>query len=113
VSPSSQPETATPTSFQWLTRGDGRCARARFGGRFEGREVIWDAALKALGRASGQRQFIHIGAPGPQGRRLSLGLAVDRIDAATVRKAAIMMRNYRRLRPGRHEWSGPLPSSKQ
>jgi hypothetical protein len=33
-----------------------------------------------------------------------VGLAVPLIDAATVLRSMIMIRNYKRLRPGRHEF---------
>lgn len=92
-----------------MERVDERRARVRFEGRFEGREVCWEATLTALGRKTGVRQFIDVGAPGPKGRMLRIGLAVERVDAATVRKAVIMMRNFKRLRTGRHEWSAPVP----
>jgi hypothetical protein len=37
-----------------------------------------------------------------------VGLHVERIDPPTVRKAMIMIRRYKRLRRGRHEYGPPI-----
>ena len=94
--------------------------RVRFRGPFLGTEVEWDATivtLEQLWRESGGgqnrplRPFIHIGPEGEHGRLLTVGLAVPRIDRAVVEKTRIMIRNYKRLAPGRHEWGEPwLPA---
>ncbi|MGA7799619.1 MAG: hypothetical protein WCC36_02315 [Gammaproteobacteria bacterium] len=93
-------------------------ARIRFSGVFQGREVLWDMRLYTLRRYAqehpGQepgtlRAFIDI-APDEDGQyRLEVGLDVPVIDEPTVRKAVLMIRNYRRLRLGRHEWGEPVP----
>jgi hypothetical protein len=77
--------------------------RLRFQGSFEARLVTWDATLQALDTA-GACNFIEVGEDGPGGTRLTIGLRVASIDEATVRKAVIMIRQYKRLRRGRHEW---------
>ncbi|HSH29841.1 MAG TPA: hypothetical protein VK971_08035 [Thiohalobacter sp.] len=78
-------------------------ARFEFIGRFDQCAVIWEACLRALG--SGQRdQFIEIGPAAGERRRLTVGLALDRIDPPAILKTVIMIRNYKRLREGRHEW---------
>lgn len=85
--------------------------RLRFIGRFEGQEVVWDAelvALAALERAPAQ--FLDIGVPGPRGVPIRIGLVVPAIDRSTLLKAIIMVRNYKRLHRGRHEFGphGPV-----
>lgn len=77
--------------------------RLRFQGPFEDRLVTWDAMLRALGTA-GACNFIEVGEDGPGGIDLSIGLRVASIDEPTVHKAVIMIRQYKRLRRGRHEW---------
>lgn len=78
-------------------------ARFEFIGRFEQTAVIWEARLQALGR--GQReQFIEIGPAAGERRQLTVGLALDRIDPPAILKTVIMIRNYKRLREGRHAW---------
>ena len=89
----------------------GTTMRVCFKGRFEGREVTWIATLRAL-RGAGEahdpprsgRNFIEVGQDTCDGIPLNIGLDVERIDAATVRNAIIMIRQYKRLRLGRHEW---------
>jgi hypothetical protein len=87
----------------------GERLRLRFRGPFEGRTVTWDATLVALRRpghpAGGN--FIEIGADGPAGVAITVGLQVERIDPPTVRKTMIMIRRYKRLRRGRHDYGGP------
>jgi len=92
----------------------GERLRLRFRGPFEGRTVTWDATLVALrcpehprpGAAPGS-SFIEIGADGAAGVAITVGLQVERIDPPTARKAMIMIRRYKRLRRGRHDYGGP------
>ncbi len=107
-------------SYEALTPLGGNMARVRFRGRFQGRPVTWDAELMTLEEAWRQslagvggskrptalRQFIDITPAAGDRVRLRIGLAVPEIDAPTVFKTMIMMHNYKRLRPGRHEY-GP------
>lgn len=94
-------------------------AHIRFTGTFQGDEVIWDAVIVTLAHEfrerypAGERsttnvslpQFIEVGATENGMRKLRVGLNVPRIDAATLHKTIIMIRNYKRLRPGRHEYA--------
>jgi hypothetical protein len=88
----------------------GPTLRLRFRGAFEGRPVIWLATLTALAVPSSGGSFgepasyIEIGEEGPEGVPISVGLPVAAIDEPTIRKAMIMIRRYRRLRRGRHEY---------
>jgi hypothetical protein len=90
---------------------DGEVLRLRFKGPFEGRQVTWNATLRALGasrcgadQADACANFIDVGKDTPDGILLTVGLAVERTDLATVRNAIIMIRRYKRLRRGRHAW---------
>jgi hypothetical protein len=85
--------------------------RLRFEGPFEGRQVVWNATLRALGSSRGDPgqsgasgNFIEVGEDTADGILLTIGLAVDRIDLPTVHKAVIMIRRFKRLRRGRHQW---------
>lgn len=83
--------------------GDGRRARIRFTGPFEGRVVTWDATVLSLaGRAPGQ--FIEVGTPTPYGLALTVGLQAAVIDEPTLRKTVVMIRRYKGLRRGRHDF---------
>ena len=77
-------------------------ARIRFAGRFENRAVTWDAEILALHAAGTQAvPYIEIGNEGAHGRALRIGLPLAKLDAATLAKTVIMIRNYKRLRRGR------------
>lgn len=76
-------------------------ARFSFSGPFENREIRWDATLVALGSG---RSYIDIGAEALGGRVVHVGLAIPAIDAAVVLRAIVMLRQYKRLRVGRHEF---------
>ncbi len=93
-------------------------AHIRFTGMFQGNEVIWDAVIVTLAREYRERypagqqvtaeislpQFIEVGAMTDGMRKLKVGLNVPRIDTATLRKTIIMIRNFKRLHAGRHEY---------
>lgn len=83
----------------------GTCLRVRFIGHFERQEVVWDAELQALAATKAEtRQFIEIGTPGARGIPITIGLGVTYIDRPTLLKTLIMVRSYKRLRVGRHEF---------
>ena len=96
---------------QLLDAPGGTTMRVCFVGPFEGREVTWTATIHAL-RSTEDKQlqprsghnFIEVSEDMPDGVPVVIGLDVERIDPSTVRNAIIMMRQYRRLRRGRHEW---------
>ncbi|MEK7261844.1 MAG: putative molybdenum carrier protein [Pseudomonadota bacterium] len=96
-------------------RARGRLGRARahiqFIGAFEGREVVWDARIYALrvSRAVAARPFIDIATRGSSIIGIKVGLAVAKLDVATLLKAVIMVRQYKRLRRGRFEFGAPIP----
>lgn len=98
---------------------DDQHARLRFCGPFLGQKVIWDCEFVTLSAvqasrsqcaaavASVLRNFIDVGAPGPRGVPLRVGLAVAYIDQPAIEKMVIMIRNYKHLHAGRHEYGHP------
>ncbi len=102
---------ATLPDYEALGPLGGHALRLRFSGAFAGSAARWDATFLTLahcrhtGDGAARRSFIDIGAAGPEGRQLTVALDVPAFDAATVAKTIIMVRNYRRLRIGRH-WFG-------
>ena len=80
----------------------GQSLRLRFTGPFQGRTVCWDACLEAL--PAGQSNYIEIGTEGEHGSALRIGLKAERIDLPTVRKAILMIRQYKQLAPGRRKF---------
>ena len=88
----------------------GGWAQFRFIGPFRGGSVIWNARLSVLPPSPEgsppPRQFIEVTRRDTLNYDLDIGLAVSRIDRATILKAIVMIRQYKRLRPGRHEFGG-------
>jgi len=89
---------------------------ARFLGGFEGRDVVWDMRIYTLARYLQERGKVPT-APNftlrglmiiePESAdtcRLEVALAVPMIDEPAIKKTIVMMRNYRRLRPGLRTW---------
>lgn len=98
--------------FELLDPPGGQRVRLRFDGRFEGEGVTWEATVVTLAQLhteSGEaqsrlRNFLQIGEMGAQGRKITIGLGVAAIDRPALRKTVMMVRQYKRLRPGRHEY---------
>lgn len=103
----------------FLLRGEpgGQQLHLRFTGSLEGAGVVWDCRFVTLAwevarcRESGataavraQRNFIEVGEPDGHGVPLRVGLDLPCIDIPSVEKMIIMIRNYKRLRRGRHEF---------
>lgn len=89
-------------------------ARFRFRGPFQGREVGWDTTFITLAHYHAlqapsaavvtRRPFIEIAATDTDPRPILIGLDIPHIDEAAVLRAIVMIRQYRRLRVGRHEF---------
>jgi hypothetical protein len=105
-----QPASPAPADVlqdvQLLDAPGGTSLRLRFQGPFEGRTVTWLATLHALTGRGNSSNYIEIGEDLPGGIPIAVGLQVPRIDRPTARKAVIMIRRYKRLRRGRHEYGG-------
>ena len=88
------------------------CAHIHFTGPFEGRTTLRDARVMTLAHyrklagatAPALRQFIEAGPEQEQLRRLIIGLNVAQIDTPVLLKTIIMVRKYKRLHRGRHEY---------
>ena len=89
-----------------------------FEGRFDGVAVVWNASIVTLDEyakshavADDPMQFIEIRLENGV-YFLEVGLNVAQIDHAVVERTIIMIRNYKRLRFGRHEY-GPKSKTKK
>ncbi len=105
--PSAHP---APDSFELLDDSDPQRVKLCFRGPYQETEVAWQATfttLAALARDEGGppagRNFIEIRGepPAPQ---LLVGLAISAFDRPTILKTVMMIRRYKRLRPGRHSF---------
>lgn len=113
--------TANDADYVLLSSLPDSVAHARFIGRFEGNEVVWDMHLYTLERHEQERGRVPI-APDFRLRglmiieplstetcRLEVALKVPVIDETVIRKAIVMMRNYRRLHVGLRTWGDDMP----
>jgi hypothetical protein len=110
----------TPAKFQEVEPREPGRARIRFAGTFQGDPVIWDATIYTLTRwrrdsdqRGGQptpgdgrapRAFIEVGPAAGSLRTITVGLPVDEVDEPVLHKTVIMVRGYKRLTAGRHEF---------
>lgn len=102
---------AEPDTLELLDAPGGKMLRLRFEGPFEGVITRWDATLftpeaweTTRGEGKTVRNIIEVGTAGADGTRLNICLQVNAIDLPTVRKTVIMVRQYKRLQRGRHEY---------
>ncbi len=103
--------------YNLLAAPDSGQAHFTFTGRFQNREIVWDARLFTLSRyhagqpASSQpvvrSAFLEIGEATPHGRGIRIALDIAGIDEAAILRSIIMIRNYKRLHAGRHEFGEP------
>jgi hypothetical protein len=99
-------------TYQAVTTWGNAGCQLRFTGPFQGVTIVWDAYLHTLAyyvnehslKGQSMRQFIEVGDVGENGRRIRIGLNLSLIDEPVILKSIIMVRQYRRLAPGRHEF---------
>lgn len=113
----SRPFPGANSGYQLLGELNGNTARVRFSGRFEGRQVCWDCEFVTLqfeyqrlansncaGEQQPLRSFIQIEVLATDLASLRVGLNIPLIDAPAIEKMVLMIRNYKRLGVGRHEF---------
>lgn len=89
-------------------------ARIRFQGTLQGEPVEWEAVVQTLRNHACRnpdwqrpRNFIEVGDEVEGRRQLHVCIDVERIDHPVLLKTIHMIRHYKRLAPGRHEY-GPV-----
>ncbi len=87
--------------YQLLHLEPGR-GQIRFDGRFEDRDVTWEATIVCV--PADEPQYIDVSETVGDYRPVTIGLHVDRIDEAVLHKTVIMIRQYKRLRRGRYRF---------
>jgi hypothetical protein len=95
-----------------LERADPETARVRLAGTFHGAPVLWDARVLTLRRyqadlgpgAGPVRAFIDVHRVEDGRGEVVVGLPVARVDDPTLLKTATMLRQWKRLDRGRHEF---------
>ena len=103
----------TGQSYLLLDQADNQQARVRFIGPWQGHDVVWDCTFVTLACEWAQvvndvspatSCYIDIGSAGDNGVLLRVCLDLPGIDLPAIRKMIVMIRNYRRLRSGRHDF---------
>mgnify|MGYP000389068616 CR=1 FL=1 len=100
--------------FRFLAAPTAQQAHFAFTGRFQDREVTWDTTLLTLAHyhqeqvpaahAVERLPFLEIGAETAAGRTLRVALDIEQIDEPAILRTIIMIRQYKRLHEGRHEF---------
>lgn len=83
----------------------GSRVRVEFAGHFEGRAVIWQATIIAMDRLTA-RPYIEIRTARDEAPNVEIGLPLDAVDEPAILKTIIMIRHYKNLRRGRHNYRG-------
>ncbi len=103
---------ADDRQYEALEPLGGQTSRIRFTGKLQGTTVVWEVRLMTLRhyyqtlpmaeRSRGIRHFIEV-APLTDGvSSATIGLNLSRLDEPAVLKTIIMLRQWKRLKPGRH-----------
>lgn len=101
-------------AYQMLAPLTPALARFSFAGSFQNQEIVWDTTLLTLTlyhaeqpAAAGPVQrspFMEIGDASGPGRRIRVALDIAQIDEPAILRTIIMIRQYKRLHTGRHEF---------
>lgn len=102
-----------------LTPLGGPHATIQFVGKFEGESVLWTATIFALKSPqtgpdvnvrvkNKDKQYIDIALKNGSGveRDVEIGLPISSVDESTILKTMTMLRQYKNLHRGRHEYRG-------
>ena len=92
--------------YQLLSTGR-HYAHFRFQGSFKEQKMIWDVRLHALPAQGSRQQTMKIETDDREKTvNAELYLAITKVTEAEILKSMIMIRNYKKLKPGVHEWTG-------
>lgn len=102
--------------YEVLDDADPGCVRIRFWGTLRGQPVHWQARVLTLrhyqqGLVPGAppvRPFIEVTAVGDGVGTVVVGLPLDGIDPPALIKTVMMLRQWKRLDRGRHEFGPPF-----
>lgn len=89
-------------------------ARFRFAGQFQNQEMVWDATLLTLTQYHAElpalavpvrrSPFMEIGDATAHAQAIRVVLDIAEIDEPAILRTIIMIRQYKRLHAGRHEF---------
>jgi len=85
----------------------GECqVEVEFTGQFAQRNVVWFATIRCLSADKDRKQYIDVQLEEAENPRVEIGLPMKTIDEPAILKSILMIRHYKNLREGRHEFSG-------
>ncbi len=107
--------TSMDSEFTQLIPFDRNYQHVQFSGSFAGQGLIWDAHIYTLtyyfreiknisAARLNSRAFLDVGDNNEHGRKIEIGLHLPYLDLPSLRKTMIMVRQYKRLKPGRYEF---------
>lgn len=102
--------------YEIVDRPSEAVVKLRFKGRFQQREVNWNGTIMSLNNYCalhpdfipdyGERTaLMNVTEPDSLQPSITIALPYDRIGEAEIRKTILMVRNYKLLRKGLHQWS--------
>ena len=98
------------TKYLLNTSLPAKTAFIKFSGKFNSQNIVWNACIETMERyaetnpvSDDPEQFIDIQLQG-RVHYIHIGLNLPFIDNAAIERSIIMIRNYKRLRVGRHEY---------
>lgn len=110
---------ATGEEYRLLEVSSSRQCRVQFTGTFNHKHVVWDVCIRTLWDYANDikqasnlseielKQFIEI-EQGEACYRALVILKLDEINTAAIGRTIIMIRKYKRLHLGRHEYGDPV-----
>jgi len=99
-------------SYTLIQQFNAEHAHIKFNGKFHGKNVIWNTQFLTLNKYSEQediknkniKQFIHIEKSDTDILNLTVALNIEKINEPNIQKMMIMIRQYKNLAIGRHEY---------
>ena len=107
----------TPIEYELLTPLPADFVKVRLEAPYNGRSIMWNLQLFTVARYFREHtaplekgeikepcQFIHIVEENDEVNNIEVAINLAHIDEPALKKVIIMIRNYKRLRPGWHLW---------
>lgn len=99
-------------TYKLIQQTDNQCAHIQFNGPFQGDTVTWDTHFYTLDgyisqqedKAQIKKQFIDIEAIDSNNLKLTIALKIPEINHQNIQKMMIMVKQYKNLSLGRHEY---------
>ena len=99
-------------SYTLIQQLNSQVAHIKFNGLFQGKKVTWDTHFFTLPGYKAQKnikdkklkQFIDIQVIEPGSMKLTIALNITEVNKPNILKMMIMIKQYKNLSPGQHEY---------